>query len=125
MRQRLHVRRVHRHHRVEEVSEVDALRFGGQLEGFAITIEGPGAFGGRQRDRLEVGRSDESFAYPTVREFVDEGRSVGTEGNHGDNGDDEARLETLEAGAVMDVLELHRAHETHRSEVRREPTRNV
>ena len=41
VRQRLDVAAVHRHHRVEQVGEMDALGLGGELEVFAVGIEGP------------------------------------------------------------------------------------
>ena len=47
VRERLHVRRVHRHHRVEEEREVDALGFARQLEGSTVPVEGPRAFDSR------------------------------------------------------------------------------
>ena len=46
MRQRLHVRGVDGHHRVEQVGEADAQRFGCQLERFAVSGEGPWTGGG-------------------------------------------------------------------------------
>ena len=44
VRQRVHVRRVDGHHRVEEEGQVDALGLDGELEVLAVAIEGPGAF---------------------------------------------------------------------------------
>ena len=44
VRQRLHVRRVDGHHRVEQEREVDALGLDGELEGRAVAVEGPRAF---------------------------------------------------------------------------------
>ena len=52
VRQRLDVRRVDRHHRVEEEGEVDALGLAGELERCTVTVEGPRAFGRREADRL-------------------------------------------------------------------------
>ncbi len=44
VRQRVHVRGVDRHHRVEQESEVDALGLDGKLEVLAVAVERPGAF---------------------------------------------------------------------------------
>ena len=55
VRQRLHVRGVDGHHRVEQVGEADAQRFGSQLEGLAVSGEGPGAgCGGLSQGRFVV-----------------------------------------------------------------------
>ena len=43
VRQRFHVRRVHRHHRIEQVGQVDPVGLGRELELLARRIEGPGA----------------------------------------------------------------------------------
>ena len=70
--QRLHVRRVDRHHRVEEKREVDALRFAGQLERRTVTVEGPGAFNRRDADALFVGPAEEPFFRGAVRGAVED-----------------------------------------------------
>src|SRR5258708_1392079 len=41
MRERLHIRRVHRHHRVEQEREVDALGLDRQLESIAVSLQRP------------------------------------------------------------------------------------
>ena len=63
VRQRLHVRGVDRHHRVEQKREVDALGLAGQLERRAVAVEGPRAF-----DRGDVMLA--SSARPSSRSLI-------------------------------------------------------
>ena len=65
--QRIDVRGVDRHHRVEQESEVDPLRFAGQLKGGRVTVEGPGAFGRGLGDRGFVGRAEKPLLHCSVR----------------------------------------------------------
>ena len=63
MRQRLDVRGVDRHHRVEQEREVDALGLAGELEGGAVAVKGERALGRREA-------IDASSARPSSRSFI-------------------------------------------------------
>ena len=70
--QRLHVRGVDRHHRVEQEREVDPLGLAGELERGAVAVEGPGAFGRGEADRLLVGAREQPLFHRAVGRAVDE-----------------------------------------------------
>ena len=66
VRQRLDVRGVDRHHRVEQEREVDALGLAGELERRPVAVEGPGAFNRRDADARFVGPAEK----PLLRSAV-------------------------------------------------------
>ena len=66
MRQRLHVRRVDRHHRVEEKGEVDALRFARELEGGSVAVEGPRPLHRGTLNLLLVRRAEQPFLHGAI-----------------------------------------------------------
>ena len=72
VRQRLHVRRVDRHHRVKEKRKVDALRFAGQLEGRTVTVEGPRAFNGRDADARFISPAEKPLFRGAIRSAVED-----------------------------------------------------
>ena len=59
VRQRLHVRGVDRHHRVEQKREVDALGFAGELERRAVAVEGPRALDRGDADGRLIGAAEQ------------------------------------------------------------------
>ena len=85
VRQRLHVRRVDGHHRVEQEGEVNALGLDGELERLAVAVEGPGALGGGEGDVGFVGAVEEAFLERAVGGLVDDLHRAFGDGNHGNN----------------------------------------
>ena len=72
VRERLDVRGVDRHHRVEQEREVDALGLAGELEGGAVAVEGERAFGRREADRLLIDAREQSLLHRAVGGAIDE-----------------------------------------------------
>ena len=85
VRQRLHVRRVDRHHRVEQEREVDALGLDGELERRAVAVEGPGALGGGEADVGLVGAIEQAVLQRAVGRLVDDLHRAFRDGHHGNN----------------------------------------
>ena len=67
VRQRFDVRRVDRHHGVEQERQVDALGFDGELERLAVAVEGPWPFDGGEADACFVGPAQQPLLERTVR----------------------------------------------------------
>jgi hypothetical protein len=66
VRQRLDVRGVNRHHRIEEEGEVDPFGLAGQLKGGTVAVERKGPLRCRDTDELLVERaSRRSFITPS------------------------------------------------------------
>ena len=70
--QRLHVGRMHRHHRVEKERQIDALGLGGQFECVAIAIKGPRAFSRSQINRAFIHPIEKTVFQCAFRRLVDE-----------------------------------------------------
>ena len=107
VRERVHVRGVDGHHGVEEKGEVDALGLDGELEGFAVAVEGPGALLGGKGDRGLVGPSKQALLEGAVGRLVDDLHRAFGDGNDGDNRGDRRRFEAGEGIAGGQVFKAH------------------
>ena len=78
VRQRIDVRGVDGHHRVEQEREVDPLGFAGELERGGVAVEGPGAFGRGRRDGGLVGSAEQPLFERSIGQLVEDlHRAVG------------------------------------------------
>ena len=110
MRQRLHVRGVDRHHRVEQVREVDAVGLGGELEVLAGGIEGPGAAGLGQGQLGLVGAEQHLLQQLAVGGLVVDGEGVIADRLGGDDAHDVPRLQARDGGVLLDVFEFEQVN---------------
>ncbi len=82
MRERLHIRGVDGHHRVEQKGEINALGLDGELERLAIAIERPGTLGGGNGDVGFISPIEQTFLERAVGRFIkDLHRAVGNRHN--------------------------------------------
>lgn len=109
MGQRLHVRGVDRHHRVEQEREVDALRLGCELEGGAVPVERPWAGRGGGVHRILVDATEQTLADGAVGEAVDELDGVRWDLDGGNHRHNRRRLDAFKAGSGRDLLKSHGA----------------
>jgi hypothetical protein len=72
VRERVHVRGVDCHHRVEQEREVDSLRLAGQLERGRVAVEGPGPRDRRRGNRRLVVLAEEPLLECPVGQLVDD-----------------------------------------------------
>ena len=107
MGQRVYVRRVDCHHRVEQEGQVDPLRLTGELEGVGIAVESPGPPGYGLGDAARVGRRDQPNLGRAVWERVDD--LEGVVGNRGDRDHpaDEVWFQARQGGSSDDFGEIH------------------
>ena len=107
MGQRVYVRRVDCHHRVEQEGQVDPLRLTGELEGVGIAVESPGPLGYGRGDAGRVGRREEPNLGGAVWERVDD--LYGVVGDRGDRHDlaNELCLQARQGGSSDDFGQSH------------------
>jgi hypothetical protein len=107
VRQRIHVRGVDRHHRIEEVRELDARRLGRELEVPGGGGEGEARLEGRERD-LRLVRAEEGLLEELPgRELVADVHRVGAGFVDHEHTDGDVRLDADDVGLGRDVFELH------------------
>ena len=114
VRQRVHLRGLHRQERVEEVRQRDALRFGGQLEEVAVGVETPGPFRLGAFEPFFVFPEEQSVPDDAFRVAEDEGdrlRSVPLDADDGDRA--AAGRDSPDPDARRQVVEFHRAPESN------------
>src|SRR5687768_11585641 len=109
MWQRVHQRRVHRQEWIEQMSEPDAVRFGGEAEQVAGRVEGPARGGFRDGEWLGLVTVEQTLSDLTLRVLVSEGGScrtvpVDVHDSDGAAGDDAGHGE-----AFFQVFDLHSA----------------
>jgi hypothetical protein len=88
MRERLDIRRVNGHHRVEEEGKVYALRLDRQFKGIAITIERPWPFPRGGADSILIHTSEQSIPERAVGCLLDQLNGVGRDRDNRNNGHD-------------------------------------
>jgi hypothetical protein len=106
VRQRLHVRRVHRHHRIEQVGQVDAVGLGGELELVARRIEGPGAPRFGQRQLGLVGAEQHPLQQLAVGGLVVDSEGVVTDRLGRDNAHHLSGLQARDGRVLLDLFEF-------------------
>ncbi len=94
MRQRIDVRCVDRHHRIEEEREVDAFGFACQLKRRAIAIKRPRTLDGGDGEVRFIGSAQETLFGGAVRRAVEDLHRTVTNRHDGSNGRDCSRLES-------------------------------
>ena len=87
MRERLDEARADGDVRIEEVGQIDPFRLGGELEGFAVAVEGPGLPFLDDRQARLVLAVDEALGDGSVRGAVGEGQNLGAVPADVDDGD--------------------------------------
>ncbi len=109
VRQRLHVRRVHRHHRIEQVGQVDPVGLGGKFEVLAWGVEGPWAAGFGQRQVGLVGAEQHPLAQRAVGGLVVNGEGVVTDRLCRDDAYHLPGFQARDGRVLLDLFELQHA----------------
>ena len=109
VRQRIHLRGLHRQERVEEVRQRDALRFRRELEQFAVAVEGPGPLFLGRFEPLLVLPEEQSFADGSLPVAEDDRGGVRAVAFDADDGRRAAAGEPPDRGVRDQVFEFHRA----------------
>ena len=99
VRQRCHVGGVHRHHRVEQIGQVDAVGLGGELEVLAGGVEGPGPARLDQAQIRLVVAEEHPLGDRTLADLVVDGEGVLADRLDLDNGGCAVRREPVEYGS--------------------------
>ncbi len=106
MRQRLHVRRVDRHHRVEQMRQRDTVGLGRQFERHPRRIKGPRPPGFGERQGRLVGAEQHPFQQATIRRLVVHSQSVVAHKFRGHHAHYLARLNPSQCGVLRDLLQF-------------------
>ena len=99
VRQRVDVRGMDGHHRVEQEREVDPLGLAGELERGGVAVEGPGAFGRGEGDRRLVGSPEQPLLQGSVGQLVEDLHRAVRDHVDRDDRADQLRLEADEGEA--------------------------
>ena len=105
--ERVHARRMHREHRVEQVGKANALRFGYEAEQRPVAIETPGA---APFDRINfrfVLAKQESAVHPAGRVPVGERQGFGAVWFHLHHSNRLAGENPVNGNAGPDIFQLH------------------
>jgi antirestriction protein ArdC len=106
VRQGFHVRRVNRHHRVEQKREINPLSLARELKIGSFPLEGKGPFGGCDTDCRFVGRQKEALLHGAVGRSVNELQRPITLGDGGDDTNDLCGFYACEVKTGLDVSEF-------------------
>ncbi len=103
--ERFDVRGMHRHHRIEEVGEVDPVGLGGKFEPFAGCVERPRPPGLREGEGGFAGAEEHLLFQLPVGGLVIDRQRVLTDRLSGDNMDDLAGLDTVDGRIFLDIFQ--------------------
>ena len=109
VRQRLYVGRMHRHHRVKQVCQVDAPSLGSELESIARRIKSPRAPRLGQREVRFISAKQHPLAQRAIGGFVVDGQRVTTDWLGRDNADHLPRFQARDGSVLLDLFELQHA----------------
>ena len=115
VRQRVHVRRMDRHHGIEQEGQVDTLRLDRQLEILAATIESPRPLQGRHRDRRLIRPAQQALLQRPIRRFVDDRHRAISDRHHRHHRSHRRRLQPGQRHPRRKFLKPH----THSVEIAR------